>query len=141
MIIDDLILRPAEVGDVSRLWELWLQDVNYHIQFDPIWSLKKGATESFSNFTREAIQKDDALVVVAESNETIIGFIHAQVSYRPPVFAASKHVGIMDLAVEESFRNKGIGSKLIERAEEWCQKIGISRLTMGRRTFSPINRL
>jgi ribosomal protein S18 acetylase RimI-like enzyme len=71
----------------------------------------------------------DSIIFVAEDeNETPAGFIHLQT--QSDYFNGKKHAYISDLAVDKSFEGQGIGSLLLDKAEEWVLQKGYRLLTL-----------
>jgi GNAT superfamily N-acetyltransferase len=61
------------------------------------------------------------VVLVAENNGSILGWIHAAVS---PVLEADLYAEIAGLVVDASCRSQGVGATLVEAAEAWARTAG-----------------
>ncbi len=73
---------------------------------------------------------DGHIVFVAEANEKVLGYVHAQ-DYS--TLYADNMKNILGIAVDPAAQNMGIGKMLLEAAESWAKNEGSSgiRLTSG----------
>lgn len=71
---------------------------------------------------KECINKDDVLVLVAEESDKIIGFIIININL------SLKKADIENIYVLDSYRQQGIGSKLIKSAIERIKQKGIENI-------------
>ena len=60
-------------------------------------------------------------IFVAEFDGKVVGYIHLS-DYEPIYFESLKN--ILALAVDENYRNKGIGRQLIQAGEAWAKETG-----------------
>lgn len=86
-------------------------------------------------FTRaelaEVIANDNCLVLVAEEEGVVVGFVEASVRVpERPDEAAAPWCGINNLVVAERRRRKGIGTGLVEAAEAWARHQGIAEMRL-----------
>ena len=72
-------------------------------------------------------------IFVAEVDCKVVGYIHLS-DYEPIYFESVKN--ILALAVDESYRNQGIGRQLIQAGEAWAKETG----SKGIRLVSGFNR-
>jgi len=103
------IIRQAEEKDAPALEDLFLQ-------FSEL-SLQRGQT------LRKIMKETTSELLVAESNQEIVGLIH-QVFYLDP-FHAGLNSYITSLFVKKPYRKKGIGSQLLKKAIENAKKKGV----------------
>ncbi len=66
---------------------------------------------------KEVIVSSDNCAFVALSNGKIIGWIHGFKTVR---IETKSFVEIGGLVVDENYRGKGVGKKLIDRIKQWC---------------------
>ena len=69
---------------------------------------------------------DDFIVFVAEENGEIIGGLTAYVLHQ--YYSPKPLAYLYDLAVKNSFRRRGIGRKLIDALEAFCEKHGFEEM-------------
>lgn len=101
-----IIIRQAEERDTPVLEDLFLQFSE--------WPLQRGQT------LRKIMKETTSELLVAESNQEIIGLIH-QIFFLDPVHAGLNSF-ITSLFVKEPHRKKGIGSQLLQKAIENAKK-------------------
>lgn len=94
--------RKARIGDIQVLEELFLEFSNWDID------RKKSL--------HEVIDDPNGILLVAEYNNQVVGFIH-QVFFMDPLHAGHNS-DITNLFVKEKFRRKGIASSLVQKAIE-----------------------
>ena len=102
-------IRRAEEKDTPVLEDLLLQFSEWPLQRD----------QTLHRIMRETTSE----LLVAESNQEIIGLIH-QIFFLDPVHAGLNSY-ITSLFVKESHRKKGIGSQLLQKAIESAKKKGV----------------
>ena|SRR5690348_117211 len=77
-------------------------------------------TEIKSNIT-EVVKANDHVAFIALHNERVAGWIHA---FRCVLLESNPFIEIGGLVVDEQYRGKGIGKKLVEGIKEWCLENG-----------------
>ncbi len=76
--------------------------------------------------TIEEVSSSDSLILVAEEDNEIIGYISVERGFAKRI----KHNGYIVIGVLESHWGKGIGTKLFGKAEKWAKKNNITRLEL-----------
>lgn len=109
-------IRKAKTEDASKLAKLWHEMALLHAKQGNYWQIKRGCAKGYQEHITEMIADNVNGIFVAEVEETIVGFIVAQVANRAKIFIHMKHGMIVDLAVTQKYRRKGIGEKLCRRA-------------------------
>ena len=66
-------------------------------------------------------QSDNSLFLLAESEEQIVAYLRCSGGK----LKLSRHVANLSIAVEESFRRRGLGTKLLQRAYTWAKDTDI----------------
>ena len=69
------------------------------------------------------ISSDYHRVWVADFGEVVVGWLHAYLAIRVGV---APFVEIAGLIVDEQYRNRGIGSKLVTEVISWARSIGVN---------------
>jgi GNAT superfamily N-acetyltransferase len=69
--------------------------------------------------------RTDHVVYVAESNQKLIGWIHAHVRF---LIESSPFVEIGGLVVDSANRGEGIGKQLVKTCEQWAAKSGFTKI-------------
>ena len=119
-------IRLATTADVVALLDCWVELVEsqrpYGTQL-----LADENREIAEQWTVELVVQQQ--IVVAEINNTIIGFV----SFEPKKdrFKRAISAGIIhNLYVRERYRDQGIGSRLLVRAEEELSQLGVDQIRL-----------
>lgn len=120
--------REASTQDVPKMIELWKEFIDFHKARDPFFSRAKEGPENFGKFILENINKDDAIVYVAEANGEVVGHILATIQSYPPAFEIKRYGLVNDLAISSGYRRNGIGTHLFSIVREWFIEKGMKRL-------------
>jgi GNAT superfamily N-acetyltransferase len=124
----DVILRAPRAGDGDGLARSWLDAGADYVTLNPdLFQIPQadGLAQRLDEWLLN-IASEDAHALVAEKDEQVVGFITAAVE-RPVENAAGQllrdlgrvRVVIHALVVQEAHRWQGIGTRLMEAAEEW----------------------
>ena len=132
-------VREAVPADVERLIELWIELMDFHRDRDPFFARSPDAYDRFAEFITSKMDADDAVVLVAEEDRSLLGFSMAMVRDYPPVFETTRHGFIQDVIVTEQTRRRGIGTRLYEETMEWIRARGVSRVELEVASTNPIS--
>lgn len=115
--------RVSDVEDMVKIWwENLAQDGR---------DLKKEARKKREEEYNERIDsEDDHFITVFEKNEGVVGYIHCIIEKNKYESKENEDaIGwIKTLAVNKRKRGQGIGSKLIDQAENYFKNLGISKV-------------
>ena len=126
--MSEIEYRQAKEKDIPRVVELWKEFIDFHKTRDSFFSRCKEGPENFGKFIAENLQKDDAIVYVAEMDSTVIGHILATIQNYPPVFEIKRYGLVNDLAVASAYRRAGIGQHLFALVKDWFVSKDIRRI-------------
>ena len=124
-------VREAILSDHEAIRDL-LHDADvYHAQHVPA----VARVPSEPRFTRAALTEllanDNCLVLVAEQEGVVVGFVEASVRVpERPDEAEALWCGINNLAVAQRWRRQGIGTLLVEAAEAWSRHKGVAQVRL-----------
>ena len=125
------VIRKGRVGDVERLVELWKELVDHHKNFDRGYSEFVPDVEKVqAEFYARTIRSRRSVMLVAEEDGAIIGFLFGSIASRPPVFKIQKHAFIGDILVTAKHRRMGIGKLLVDEFESWAKGQGAEFMTL-----------
>lgn len=68
----------------------------------------------------------NGVMIIAEDKDEVIGSLTAERKRHPQL----KHACEFGIGVLESYRNKGVGTRLIERLFDWAKECGINRIEL-----------
>lgn len=66
---------------------------------------------------KEILDSEDHIALVAIDSEIVVGWIHA---FKAMFIESRPFIEIGGLVVDENYRGKGIGKKLINEIKRWC---------------------
>lgn len=85
----------------------------------------------------DTLNNPDSLVLVArDEHDRIIGLLAADSWEEKNEFVKPPYIEIFELMIDENWQKKGIGSKLLEEAEDWCKLNGIDNITLTAQEFN-----
>lgn len=74
---------------------------------------------------KEISSREDHISFIALENEIIVGWIHA---FKSVLLESRAFVEIGGLVVDENFRGKGIGKKLVQSVQQWSTEKKINEI-------------
>ncbi len=104
-------IRRCMISDTHGIYELCKQELGYDFSEEQV----------AQNVRRLIGSTENMLLVAVDSEDNVIGFIHA--NNHDPIYAPPMK-DIVALAVSPEYRKHGLGSKLIEAVESWARATG-----------------
>ncbi len=111
-------LSKAKKEDVKDIVNIWVETIDWHSEIDEDFTLDKDGKINFSFMVSKALHEPTQVVYVAKVEEKIIGFLFGFIKKHSGFFKKRDIAHISDIAVVESFRRQGIGTKLMEKFEK-----------------------
>jgi GNAT superfamily N-acetyltransferase len=117
-------IRRAVAGDATQLGALGAMLMRTHYAFDPQRFLAVGdqAARGYASFLASQLDEDDAIVLVAERDNQIVGYVYAGLEPMSWKELRGPAAFIHDVMVEESAQGNGAGSALIDAAIAWARE-------------------
>ncbi len=109
-------LRKAEKKDSDRINELFVEMLQTIYNTDQVNGYSEGDLDRF-------FDSRDEWVCIAVDEEEIIAFLSIEVHHED-----EEYIYLDDLSVTKQYRNKGIGTELIRKAEGYAKEINISTI-------------
>jgi GNAT superfamily N-acetyltransferase len=124
-------VREATPGDLDAVLDLWKDLMALHHELDNRhWVRAEDGGRGYREWVAESVVEEDRLLLVAEAEDTVVGFLHGLLKDAPSPMAPRLNGHVTDLAVAEEFRRNGVGSQLVTAAQEWFKKRGANGLTV-----------
>jgi len=127
-IMNHIKYRPAKPTDIPGITALWLEFMDVHAAIDPRFPLSEDAEQKFQSYINQVLADQNAFVLVAEADSSLLGYCLARVSQHPAVFTKQTYGYINDLFVTSRQRRKGIGQALFEATATALYNRGIPDL-------------
>lgn len=118
------MLRNARRSDLPVLMNLWHQMMDLHRERDARFRFDKDVDRDLKRHFLEALGSRQAIVLVAEAEGTLAGYVLGWLHQRRPIYPAGRYGFISDLYVVPAWRRKGIGGSLVQAAMDWLAKAG-----------------
>jgi ribosomal protein S18 acetylase RimI-like enzyme len=134
-----ITVRKVEVEDLDALERLWSEFIDYHKEYDDFFTRSKAGHKHVAKFIRENMDNPDWLVLVAEEDDTVIGYCMSAIMTYPPIFQVELYGFIQDMAVTESHRRRGAGSLLLKGTLAWFRRQGVSRVEVQVASTNPVS--
>ena len=128
----DFIIRPATLADATAVGELGAVLVRAHHDFDPQRFMRPlpGIEKGYGRFLTSQIGQEDAMVMVAEADGEVGGYVYATLEDRSWRELRDACGYIEDIVVRESARRSGVATMLMNAAIEWLRKRGAPRVLL-----------
>jgi len=118
------LIRNAVPEDADGIARIFLESAEYHAELDPERYLIP-AVETIVARYRNVPAGSDVLILVAELNGEIVGFLDARLEHSPDAMHRDMtFCHIAEVAVRLSSRSQGIGGRLLSAAEDWGRQRG-----------------
>ena len=128
----------AQDGHVPGIVEIWKEFRDYHKELNPFHTRREGAHLSWEKFLKKMIESDDALVLVALSDDSVVGYSIARIQEYPPLFQHDKYGFISDMAVIAGQRRRRRGEKMLSMIFEWFDENHVKRVELRVEPSNPI---
>lgn len=127
-----LTIRRARPSDAKTLGKLGAALMRAHYALDQQRFLAAGedAERGYSQFLSSQIDEDDAIVLVAEVDGQIIGYVYAGLEPMSWKELRGPAGFIHDVLVEDDGRGAGAGTALIDHAIAWLRDRGAARVML-----------
>lgn len=123
-----VVIRPSKSTDANTLEKLAIEFQNYLIPLDPLKRLRLTPDygKKYLQMCYKEIRQKLGIFYVAESGGEIVGYIVGVIvkqssdelmGHKPANFGR-----ITELFISEKYRNKGVGQKLMQKAEDYFSK-------------------
>jgi len=130
-------VRTAKREDIDQISDLILRLKKLNEEFDPLYTVRQEAPEVVRKYVSESLERDDVIMLVADSIGRVVGVIRAEIRSR--VFYDPLMQGVItDLYVLPSYRRKGVGEALVSSLIKILKSRGIGLVSA---EFPPMNKI
>lgn len=121
--------RVAERRELDRLAALYAELVHHH-GGEAGFAIAPGGEDAARAHLAEALDSEDACLLVAPGPGGLAGFAVVRVLRRPPVFRERERAEIEALFVRPDARRRGTGRALVRAGLAWLEGRGVDRVTL-----------
>jgi ribosomal protein S18 acetylase RimI-like enzyme len=123
------VIRKAVAGDLPAVGRLGAELLLAHYRFDPQRFMQGGADaeDGYAWFLGTQLDRPDSLVLVAESDGDVVGYLYAGIEPRNWKELREEAGFVHDILVHEDSRGAGIAQHLMDGAVEWFRQRGMPR--------------
>jgi RimJ/RimL family protein N-acetyltransferase len=120
-----MIIRKVKIEDTEKFLNMLkrLDNETNNMMFEP-GERKTTRAETEDNIRN--INYSKSLILVAEENENIVGFLSAERGFANRI----KHSAYIVMGILKDYRGRKIGIKLLEEMEKWALESDITRLEL-----------
>lgn len=123
-------IRKAKQNDIDAIVKLNEQLADYHRKIDKYYKPSSETRKSFRKYISEIIRKRNIRILIAETDNKIVGYFIGKIEKAKP-FTAPKKIGkISEAFVEEEFRKSGIGRMMFDELIRWFNKNKIKHIEL-----------
>lgn len=123
-------IRRATTFEVDAVVDLWHELIRGHRKFESRIFLSNNSKREYKKYVMYHIINPDSVLVVAKSEEDVLGYCLAFKYRNLPVFQPREIGYISDMSVRGTHKGKGIGSLLLEYVRNWFKDEGISLIQL-----------
>lgn len=114
-------IRKAEKKDIDRISVLWYELAKMHEELMEGYELSEKPIKAWKKVMKKNFEKNNMETFIAVDDGEIIGFTNAVLKKRAPFFKIKEMGMIMDVFVKRKRRGEGVGSRLVQEAEDWIR--------------------
>jgi ribosomal protein S18 acetylase RimI-like enzyme len=128
---DHVTIREAAHQDLDAVVALWEELMAIHHGLDSRFRIRAGdGPKLYRDWVGETLAGDDRVLLVAEIDGTVVGFIHGYLKPSPPPMTPKLGGAVSDLVVADSHRRRRVGTRLVEAASDWFREKGAVEVTL-----------
>jgi len=127
-----VVIRRAAPGDIPMMGRLGALLVRVHHEFDPqrFVAATPQTAEGYGSFLRTQLDERDVILLVAERDDTVLGYTYSGVEGRDYMALRGPAGVIYDIIVDEPHRGTGVGRLLLEATIEELAVRGAPRVML-----------
>jgi ribosomal protein S18 acetylase RimI-like enzyme len=130
-VIEELVIRRAEQGDLAQVAPLAGELVRMHHETDPARFLMiERVEEGYAWWLGREIARAEAVVLVAARGAAIVGYAYGALEGRDFNLLLDAHGAVHDIFVAAEARRHGVGRRLVEALVSALEALGAPRIVL-----------
>ncbi|MFA5934408.1 MAG: GNAT family N-acetyltransferase [Candidatus Paceibacterota bacterium] len=119
--MENITIRKANLADLKSI-----QNFNYELclkenkEYDQTINTDYPFTKEGENYFKSRIESDNSLVLIAKKDEKVAGYFIGSIITNEDYRTITSIAEAENMYIDENSRKQGIGSKLIQQFESWC---------------------
>jgi ribosomal protein S18 acetylase RimI-like enzyme len=128
----DLVVRPANVGDVEAVGRLGAVLVRTHHDFDRkrFMAASPQTEQGYASFLGSQLSQKDVVLLVAEQDDEVIGYSYAGIEGRDYMSLRGPAGVLHDLVVDARHRGRGVGKALLDATLRAIEGRGVRQMVL-----------
>jgi len=127
----DHTIRKGRLADGPAVVELWKGLIDYHRDISCYdMAMVAEAPDMWLKWYNTHVRSGKRLVLVAESEGRLVGYLTASIESRPELFKRRVKVHIYDTYVVAELRGKGVGTAMVDELNRWVGDNGIDQVSV-----------
>ena len=118
-------IERASEKDIETLLEFSRRLNEFERKIYPNYQEFEKMKDRVERFFRKRVNREDNIFLLAKVDDKPVGMIYGWIVRPFPFFKEEKYGYIAEVWVEEEFRGKGIGKKLLKEIIKWFKEKGI----------------
>jgi ribosomal protein S18 acetylase RimI-like enzyme len=117
-------IRKAKIADLPAINELALGQLDFHSRYSNYYrplgpeTRRKHGREYFGKIIRAR----NSLFLVAEGEGKVIAYAIGKIIRNPPVLEIKRSGEVAEIFIDEEYRGKGVGPKLVDEILAWFRE-------------------
>lgn len=137
---EEVRIRRATGDDREAVGQLWLELMTHHAGLDPdAFSLADDALAQWHEIFEARMADENSLLLVAEAEGQVVGFIKGSVREEYPVLAGGSYGYLGETSVTARYQRQGVGRRLYEALAAWFRERGISEVRLQVSSYNPVS--
>lgn len=118
-----MIVRDAQLNDFIQMGRIFKQVDGLHSEAHPEIFNPPIENARSKEYIESILQNEKSKLVVVLENDNVIGIAKADIESAPdiPLFAKREWIAISTIVVDENYRGKGVGKKLLDYLYAWAK--------------------
>lgn len=81
-------------------------------------------------YVKAMLQRNLPFVVSVDAQDKVVGWCNIHVAPDNPLRPGFQHVGTLGMGLDEAYRGKGLGTRMMQACFDWSGRIGLERIDL-----------